>query len=204
MLNFFRSIPIKSMTECIIRAFPLYLRNDVKLICKNLNFSEYFYHYDSTEWVLSSGEVITMPYRIVLKDEYRGDLRSLTKTQKAIYHCIMSRSSDGYVREKHIKALLNSDTPEWAMPYVIKVCDEYVVEILQTVYSSLITRDCTKYRQLCALNLEYIKRAHTRMVSYWNEFYRWDCYRYDNYIGKKLYRYCFGYGKTGQKAIKFE
>ena len=114
----------------------------------------------------------------------------------------MSRSSDGYVREKHIKALLKSDPPVWAMPYVIKICDEYVVEILQTVYDLLISRDCTEYRRLCALNFDYLKRAHTRMISYWNEVYRWDCYRYCDYIGKKLYRDCFGYFRTGQKTIK--
>ncbi len=203
-MNFFRSIPIKSSTECIIRAFPLYLRNDVKLICKNLNFSEYFYYDDSTEWLLSSGEVITMPYRIVIEDEFGGDLLSLTPIQKTIYHCIMSRSSDGYVREKHIKALLENEMPEWAIPYVIKICDEYVVEILQTVYDTLSQQNCRKYKEICALNFEYIKRAHTRMISYWNEFYRWDCYKYENYIGKKLYRDCFGYGKTGQKTIKTE
>ena len=201
-MNFFRSIPIKITTECIVRAFPLYLRNDVRQICKNISINEYFRYDDSTDWVLPSGEVITVPYRINFKDKYRGDLRSLTKTQETIYHCIMSRSSDGYVREKHIKALLKIDPPVWAMPYVIKICDEYVVEILQTVYDLLISRDCTKYRRLCALNFDYIKRAHTRMISYWNEFYRWDCYRYCDYIGKKLYRDCFGYFRTGQKTIK--
>ena len=116
----------------------------------------------------------------------------------------MSRSSDGYVREEHIKELLKTDLPEWAIPYVIKICDEYVIEILQTVYDSLSRQDCRKYKEICALNFEYIKRAHTRMISYWNEFYRWDCYRYENYIGKKLYLDCFGYSKTGQKSIKFD
>lgn len=202
-MNFFRSIPIKTLSECIIKAFPLYLRNDVRQICKNIIVSERFHYDDSTEWLLSSGEVITMPYRIVFEDEFVGDLGSLTSTQRIIYHCIMSRSSDGYVREKNIKELLKTDLPEWAMPYVIKICDEYVVEILQTVYDSLSRQDCRKYKEICALNFEYIKCAHTRMISYWNEFYRWDCYKYENYIGKKLYRDCFGYSKTGQKSIKF-
>ena len=203
-MNFFRSIPIKTSTECIIKAFPLYLQNDVRQICKSISVSERFHNDDSTEWLLSSGEVITMPYRIVFEDEFVVDLGALTPTQKTIYHCIMSRDSDGYVREKNIKELIKTDLPEWAIPYVIKICDEYVVEILQTVYDSLSRRDCSKYKEICALNFEYIKRAHTRMISYWNEFYRWDCYRYENYIGKKLYRDCFGYSKTGQKSIKFE
>jgi len=40
------------------------------------------------------------------------------------------------------------------------------------------------------------------MISYWNEYYRYDCYRFKDYIGKKLYSECFGYNKTGQKAIQ--
>ena len=188
----------------MIRAFPLYLRNDVKEICKNIRVNEKNYCDSSTEWLLSSGEVITMPYRIIVKDYFGGNLRALTPTQKTIYHCIMSRSPDGYVRERHIRSLLETDIPEWAMPFVIKICDEYVVEILQTVYDTLSQQNCRKYKELCALNFEYVKRAHTRMISYWNEFYRWDCYRYESYIGKKLYRDCFGYSKTGQKSIKFD
>ena len=131
-------------------------------------------------------------------------LRFSESFQSVIAARLMSRSSDGYVREEHIKELLKTDLPEWAIPYVIKICDEYVIEILQTVYDSLSRQDCRKYKEICALNFEYIKRAHTRMISYWNEFYRWDCYRYENYIGKKLYLDCFGYSKTGQKSIKFD
>ena len=36
-------------------------------------------------------------------------------TALSIYDCIFSRSYDGYVRQKHIEALLDSDTPEWAI-----------------------------------------------------------------------------------------
>ncbi len=206
MFNFLNKMKKRQLTECLIRSFPHCLRNDVEIVCNYLqlqkdNMSEKYYSNDSTEWLLSSGEIVTLPYRIYLEERCG---KTLTQTQKMIYHCIMSRNSDGYVREKHIKTLLESDIPECAIPYIIKICDEYVIEILQTVYDALSKTDCAKYRQICALNLDYIKRAHTRMISYWNEFYRWDCYRYENYIGKKLYRDCFGYSKTGQKSIKFE
>lgn len=204
MFNFLNNMKNRQLTECLIKAFPLYLRDDVKLVSKHLNISGTDYYKDSTKWLLTSGEIITIPYRIYINEPKSEFEKALTQTQKVIYHCILSRNSDGYIREKHIKALLENDTPEWAMPYIIKICDEYVVEILQTVYDALSKRDCKKYREICALNFDYIKRAHTRMISYWNEFYRHDCYRYESYIGKKLYRDCFGYRKTGQKTIKFE
>ncbi|MBQ4139967.1 MAG: hypothetical protein IJD70_01400 [Clostridia bacterium] len=205
MLNFFQRRSIRSFTERMTRAFPLCLRNDVEQICKKIIIVNNRFHYDdSTKWLLSSGEIIAIPYRIVLKEPNNSFESSLTQTQKNIYHCIMSRNSDGYIREKHIKALLEKEPPEWAIPYIIKICDEYVVEILQTVYDAINQRDCRKYREICSLNFDYIKRAHTRMISYWNEYYRWDCYRYKDYIGKKLYRDCFGYTKTGQKEIKLD
>lgn len=120
-----------------------------------------------------------------------------------IYHCIFSRSYDGYVRQKHIEVLLDSATSEWAMPYIIKICDEYVKEILEIVYQKLNGRNCEKYKKLCDINFDYFKLGHCRMISYWNEYYRYECYRYQEYIGKKLYGECFGYNKTGQKSIQF-
>jgi hypothetical protein len=157
---------------------------------------------ENTEWNLPSGEKIKIPYRIYVDDGliFGG---KMTDRQKLIYHCIFSRSHNGYVRQKHIEALLGSDLPDWATPYVIKICDEYVKEILEVVYLKLQGKNNEKYKVLCELNFEYFKLGHSRMISYWSEFYRYDCYRYEEYIGKKLYSECFGYNKTGQKSIKF-
>ena len=198
--------PRKELSKQLAKAFPLQLASDVKVVCNALLHLDekrgYEFYYDHTStWLLPTGERVTVPYRLYIRDELKP-LTRLTGEQQIIYHCICSRSYDGYVRQKHIQALLAADLPEWALPYVIKVCDEYVVEILQLVYTSLARRDCTAYKRICALNLDYVKLGHSRMISYWNEYYRWDYYRYRDYIGKKLYAECFGYGKTGQKFIE--
>ena len=204
MLFFFTTKRNKLLSK-LIKAFPKEYTADVETVYNSLTvtskaYSGALYSDETTEWSLLSGEKIEIPYRVYLSDKLIFQ-NKLTAQQQVIYHCIFSRSYDGYVRQKHIEALLDSDTPEWAMPFVIQICDEYVKVILETVYQRLHGRNCEPYKTLCRLNFDYIKRAHTRMISYWNEYYRWDCYRYSDYVGKKLYGECFGYRKTGQQSI---
>lgn len=207
-----RKFPFKRKSRSVLaqlqKAFPAACAADVQAVFDALvstaqvNVNELAFFFDNvSDWQLCSGERITLPYRILFDVQLRAGTK-LTMQQKIIWHCIGSRSLDGYVRQQHIQALLAYDLPEWALPYVIKICDEYVVEILHVVYKSLSGRDCTAYKRMCAMNLDYIKHGHSRMISYWNEYYRWDCYQYSDYVGKKLYRECFGFSKTGQKHIQ--
>lgn len=205
----------RRLTARLIKAFPKEYRDDVIFVCNRLSllnthrdpvlygYDHKLYSEEQTVWRLTSGEHIQIPYRIYIDDKING-LERLTERQQTVYHCIFSRSGNGYVRERHIKALLESKPPEWAMPYIIKICDEYVLPILKTVYQHLCETDCRAYRSLCALNFERVRLGHCRMISYWNEYHRYECYRYKNYIGKRLYKECFGYHKTGQKLILTE
>ena len=80
---------------------------------------------------------ISFPYRLYTLDVEDSVLLELDYIERTVLHCVYTRSCEGYVREKHIKALLSGDFQEWTIPYIVKVCDEYVMEILQTVYSRL-------------------------------------------------------------------
>lgn len=85
------------------------------------------------------------------------------------------------------------------MPYILKLSAEYVVEILDDIYKGLRTRDNTQFRAFCANNPYMFRRFYTRMVSYWNEFYRQDCYRFHDYVGYRLYKECFGYNRKYER-----
>jgi len=135
---------------------------------------------------------VSFPYRLYSLDVEDSVLEKLEHIEKTILHCIYTRSCDGYVREKHIKALLIEDFPEWAIPYIVKVCDEYVVEILQTVYDNLKGKNTEKIKKFCSDNRETFCKSYNRMISYWNEFYRDRCYKFEDYIGRKLFIECFG------------
>jgi len=205
----------KEFLNAQIKAFPKECREDVIFVCRQLSYRNLcnsslycrdFFIQDGKDydWQTSNGEQIQIPSRIYITDQPDSVQSGFSERQKMIYHCMFSRSCDGYIREEHIRWLLSSVLPEWAKIYIIKICGEYVVEILQAVYGFLSKVDCTEYKQVCALNLKNMQSGHSRMISYWNEFYRYDCYRYQDYIGKKLYAECFGYRKTGQKRIIIE
>ena len=202
MMEYFR--PDKDLLMQLEAAFPKEFAEDVQVVFHAMRAAPKellpFFFDHTAEWTLLSGEKITLPYRIYLSDDLSFS-NKMTARQERIYHCICSRNHNGYVRQKHIEALLDSDPPEWAMPYIIKICDEYVNEILEVVYYKLREKDCGKYKALCALNFDNIRIGHARMISYWNEFYRCECDRYKYYIGRRLYEKCFGYNKTGQKTI---
>lgn len=191
----------------MLDAFPMELKCDVSVVLsliskKTYNNVEIGETEAGCKYTLLNGQEVTFPYRIYYLDEY--DLLSsfMTFEQKMIYHCIFSRSYNGFVREKHIKAILKEDYPEWTIPYILKISDEYVVEILENVYNELKNKDTESIKAFCRLNLQSFLYSHARMISYWNEFYRNKCYHYKNYIGKKLFSECFGYTRNMEKERK--
>lgn len=185
-------------------SFPKSLRQDVVFVCgkiaeKTCNDALGGQSEQSLSWILLNGEKITFPYRVYYPDELENTQEGFTAAQQIIYHCIFSRSCNGYVREKHVRALLAAEMPDWAMPYIIKVCDEYVIEIPELVYGCLKDADTTLYKELCKKNLPLFLYGYRRMISYWNEFYRSECPEYAQYIGRRLYQECFGYTRAMEK-----
>lgn len=150
-------------------------------------------------YVLQDGQTVSFPYRIYYIEKSPQAPSALTQTQKDIYHAIYSRSCDGYVREKHLRALLEAELREWAYPYILKLSDEYIIEILEYLYDELRFRNTAPLQMFCRSNLQQFLKSHDRMTSYWNEFYRGRCYRYEEYVGRKLYIECFGYSKCLEK-----
>jgi len=139
---------------------------------------------------------LSFPYRLYAYEVEDCVLLKLNDIERTILHCIYTRSCDGYIREKHIKALLASDFPEWSIPYIVKVCDEYVIEILQTVYDNLKNKNTDIFKQFCKDNWGTFCKSYNRMISYWNEFYRDVYYKYEDYVGCKLFIDCYGAKRT--------
>ncbi|PSL41043.1 hypothetical protein B0H99_103177 [Planomicrobium soli] len=183
--------------------FPKYLKDDVAKVIgltadKTWNNSRYdisedFIHY----W--QNNRAVVFPYRIYSIDNSNEIEDILNERQKMILHCIYSRSSDGYVRQKHLRSLLQMDYEDWAIPYIVKICDEYVVEILEMTYGILKDQDTERIKFFCSENREEFCKSYSRMISYWNEFYRPNYYKFHHYIGRKLFRECFGYSKSMER-----
>ena len=142
---------------------------------------------------LLDGSMIQFPYRVYYVDDDELYHRFSSQEERLIYHCIFTRSCDGHIREKHLRAILEADYPEWCMPYILKLSAEYVVEILEIIYASMKSKDNSLFQAFCQNNPYMFRYYHNRMISYWNEFYRGQCYRYHDYVGYKLYKECFGF-----------
>lgn len=168
----------------------------VSLICKETynNISRGYadgYNSENEFYVLSNGERISFPYRVYFRDDDLIYSQLTDDEEKLVYNCIFSRSCDGHIREKHLVRILNSDFPEWCMPYILRLSSEYVVEIVEQIYLLMKEKDNTAFQKFCNKNSSLLKRAHTRMTSYWSVFYREKYSSFDKYIGTRLFKECF-------------
>lgn len=156
----------------ISAAFPACYRKDVTVVLRRLLPGGLAGIGDGMAWQLSDGETVSLPCCVWHSDALLPGL-PLTERQKLIYHCIFTRSSDGYVRQRHAEALLERETPEWVMPFVVQLSQDYVAEILEVLYNGLRERDNQDYRAFCYLNYTTFHKGYDRMLSYWAEYYRW-------------------------------
>lgn len=153
---------------------------------------------ETVEYKLDN-DVICIPYRMYFCDVDAEQLNDLTDIQKSVLYCIYTRNNNGFIREKYLKELLKLDFDYWVIPFIFKLCDEYVIEILFDVYESLKDRDNSDFKHFCLDNKKAVNKSYSRMISYWNEFYRNRVYKFRRYVGRKLFRECFGYNRTFER-----
>ena len=139
-----------------------------------------------------NNEKLRMPYR-VYSDINNKILEGASKMQKIMIHCTGTRNWNGFTRQKHLEALLEYELLDWVIPYIIKICDEYVVEILEVVYEKLAGTQTDSFGKFMLENSKLAERSYARMVSYWNVYYRRKYPKLENYVGYKIFRECFGY-----------
>lgn len=169
----------------VLEVMPSYTFNNISLVTSD----------DIIAYTLGNS-TIEIPYRMYLLDIADTEYEKLSQNQKTILCCIYTRSCDGFIREKYLQKLLDMPLEQWTIPFVVKLCDEYVLEILEVIYNKLKERDNTDIQEFCLKNKVAISKGYARMISYWNEYYRKCAFSFKNYIGRKLFRECLGYNKT--------
>lgn len=143
-----------------------------------------------------NGVLLRIPSRIYYTESSNAQINQLNEHQRMILHCIYSRSCDGFVREKHIKSLLSLPDTDWTIPFIVKICDEYVIEILETVFEQLHNKNTDQIKAFCVENKSEFCKSYARMTSYWNEYYRGRYHRFKDYVGYKLFKECFGHSRA--------
>ena len=126
---------------------------------------------DSIGPVVVNGEQLSIPFRVYLRERESEDIKKFSERQRLILNAILSRSSNGFVRERCVIELLKSDEP-WIPPFVLQLLGEYVLPIIRVVedHSAVLKR--SEYQRFVSENPAFLQLLKQRITSYWNCYYR--------------------------------
>lgn len=165
--------------EQLARAFPIAIRADVQVATFGFPVTRLLGENFS---VRVGDEVLTLPGRIH-NDPALIPLAQLTDLQREFVDCLLTRHTDGFVREQHLARIIRSRN-SWVPPFVIRLVGEYVIEILQVVKQNLENLDAFIYGNFLRANPDFFAMTERRVISYWNCYYRDD--KRNEYVGFEL------------------
>lgn len=119
-----------------------------------------------------------------------------------IYYCLQTRNRDGHIREKYVKIILDSDCPHWAIPFIIEASTDRVVEIVTAIYDGISEKLKNEIGNYYINNLKKFRHDYSKTISYWNEYYRKDYPKYEDYPGYKLFTEVYGFKKRYYKEAE--
>ncbi len=117
-----------------------------------------------------ASETVSIPRRIY-HDPTSIRLAKLTRLQRELVDCLLTRHHSGFVRQRSLERIIGS-THEWVPPFVVQLVGEYVIEIMNVVHANLNNLDKSLYGQFLAENREFLATTERRVISYWNCYYR--------------------------------
>jgi hypothetical protein len=147
--------------------------------------------------VYCEGTVLKIPnrnYYTAMSDE---EFATWDETEQAIAACWFTRHHDGHTREAFLRVLPVYDSP-WIIAYVVALCGEYVVEILNYVWAERNRFDLAALRCWLRENEAFYARTRRRIVSYWDCYNRSSAPLFENFVGGKLMAF-FDECLTGQQ-----
>jgi hypothetical protein len=151
-----------------IEAFPKMLQIDVRTMTKDL---EEVYPTTFGPSAMINNERIKMPYRTYFVPLQQSQTN--VYADETITLCLYTRHCNGYIREKSLKMLLNKNNLEYyAIPYVLKLAEEYILDITKIVLENLKNINITDLRKFKHENPLWVKLMKARSQSYWNLGYR--------------------------------
>jgi hypothetical protein len=86
----------------------------------------------------------------------------------------------------------------WSIPFTIQLLGEYVYEIIEVLDSHINKNTLDNYCKFIEENPRYWHKTESRMVSYWNEYYRYKIPKLKDYIGYELVKRINHYTQNSQ------
>jgi hypothetical protein len=97
-------------------------------------------------------------------------LDALGGTARTVVACLYTRHSDGYVRERNVRAIISSSA-DWVPPFVVQLLGEYVVEVHRVIEPNVDGLG-QSYVRFVAENPAFMQLTRQRVISYWDCYFR--------------------------------
>ena len=183
MINWLKKDDNTGYKDKLLNAFPKTLKSDVEAVLDivplDITLSS------NTQTIQLNNELLIISYRLYVAEPDSESERKLTATQRTILNCIYLRHHDGYLRQRRLENLIN-EAGYWVTPFTIQLLGEYVIEIIQVLDILINDKTIDNYRQFAKENPIYWQKTAHRMISYWNEYYKWQFPKLEEYPGRQL------------------
>ena len=196
MINWFRKYQHKGYKDKLKKAFPKSLEQELDIVLNaipfainNIKLADGNFHkvenliFDNTQIVKVLNEDLEIPYRVYFNEPDEQIEKKLTQKQLAILNCIYLRHHNGFVRQKRLEKLIGLNE-YWITPFVFQLLGEYVIEILDVIDRQTNDELIENFKHFVIDNPKYSVQTESRMISYWNEFYRKANPKLNRYVGR--------------------
>ena len=172
------------MLNVITNAFPASMETKVLQIAPLL--TKPGLHPPSEPFQVScEGAVLSIPHRNYFTPTSPEEFAACDGLERLIAACWFTRHHDGHTRDFFLRALPAYDSA-WVIAYVIALCGEYVIELLDYIWAERNRFDNITLRRWLRENEAFYARTRSRVVSYWDCYYRSSSPIFQNYVGGKL------------------
>lgn len=169
------------MTEA--QAFPAALAETVSWLLPALSDGQL--HAPSAPFdVHQDGLLLRIPGRTYYGREALLDATGLPGDAGVIALCLGTRHHDGHLREHCLAQLLRQERA-WTVPFVVHLCGEYVLEIVERIGAALPAWNAQALARYLRENPAYVATLERRAVSYWNCHYRDEYPVWEAYPGRR-------------------
>lgn len=165
-------------------AFPEELSESVRVVAASLPPARFPASTHAVGPIVLRDRRILIPARIYHPPPTGSDAAP-SDVEAAILACIYTRHHDGFVRQTHLRRIVDCHHP-WKVPFVVQLVGEYVLEILEDIDARLAQADASHLRDFAKENEPFLRLTRERVVSYWNCYFRRTCPDVRNHVGSRI------------------
>ena len=172
----------------LLNAFPIDLKQDVEIVADFLIDKNFDIHPTVEQEIILDGQKLIIPGRVYFDNPTDTAGNSLTINQQTILNCIYLRHHNGFVRQQQLEKLIYNVKDYYVIPFVFQLLGEYVMEILEVADKHINDKTINNYLKFFNENPTYRQQTESRMISYWDVYYRRTKYKnLKEYIGWQIF-----------------